>query len=72
MSIIKQLIPQCDVCNETFPDFIDKNNKTLRKIMKNNGWRNIYNKDVCPKCCEAFGEKYKTRMAQKTLMNAIL
>jgi hypothetical protein len=57
MSIIKQLIPQCDICHETFPDFIDTTAtvKSIRAAMKVGGWRTVSGKDICWMCCETFG-----------------
>jgi hypothetical protein len=54
MSIIKQLVPQCDICNATFPDLLELSAtvQTLRSAMRREGWRRRGGDDVCPICAE--------------------
>lgn len=51
MSIIKELFPFCDICNQTFPDSRGFDTvAALRKSMCRGGWKIKGGKDVCPDC----------------------
>ena len=51
MSIVKELFPICDICEEPFADMRGQNTvKDLRNHMKLGGWKRIGGKDVCYEC----------------------
>lgn len=52
MTIIKQLLPVCDFCGESFPDMIisEITVKKMRESLKMSGWSRVNGKDMCFLC----------------------
>ncbi len=62
MSIITERFPQCDLCQETFPDYQRQpplSPRALRVEMRRNGWLGLGRHDTCPDCVQ----KNRTRIA---------
>ncbi len=52
MSIITEIFPQCDVCDQTFPDIRHENVSLCRERMKAGGWKKYRGTDYCPDCAD--------------------
>jgi hypothetical protein len=59
MSIIREVYPQCDYCNEAYPDVTYETNKRCVEDMKIFGWKKIKGSDMCPDCVLKLKEEKK-------------
>lgn len=49
--IIKEIFPQCDFCNTTYPDeWKGESVEVVREQMRKAGWKRVNGKDKCPEC----------------------
>jgi|GEM_PF-5915839 len=49
MSIVIEVFPQCDFCEETYPDTRQSTVKDCRKYCMDD-WKKVKGKDMCPDC----------------------
>ena len=62
MSIIVEIFPLCDICGESFPDYVIPENtskRVIREVMKQESWKRDKGKDICPDCWDYLTEKEK-------------
>lgn len=61
MGFIKEIFPQCDICNETFPDILKTSSQTiLIGLMIKGGWKIVKHHRtkvddamlICPDCAD--------------------
>jgi hypothetical protein len=59
MSVIKEIYPICDRCDETYPDVRYGTIGECKEGMRCGGWKIIKGNDVCPDCVRAINRAKK-------------
>lgn len=52
MTLIVEIFPQCDVCDESFPNMERSSAKLCREHMRMDGWKRFRGTDYCPSCAD--------------------